>query len=207
MKVGTLGPGVVRTIGLSARVTQTGTYNNCATVVGEGGDTNSANNRDCAETLVTAPLTPPVTPAKTPKPQPKAKPTPKPKPAPNLCRVLTINTKLVKANGAAQAIVAKVTRSRNPVRGVKVRFTGAGVNADLVIEPVAPGETLSIVVSVDGSSAVLEATSSNLDPVEDDDADEVDDADTEDDDDTDDQDDDAGDVDDDDDDDVEDDDR
>jgi uncharacterized repeat protein (TIGR01451 family) len=127
--LGTLGPGVVRTIGLSARVSQTGTYSNCATVAGEGGDTNSANNRDCAETLVTAPLTPPVTPATppaTPKPKPHAKP--QPKPAPNLCRVLTINTKLVKANGADQAIVAKVTRSRNPVKGVKVRFTGAGVS-------------------------------------------------------------------------------
>ena len=36
--LGTLGPGVERTIGLSARVTQTGTYDNCATVTGQGGD-------------------------------------------------------------------------------------------------------------------------------------------------------------------------
>ena len=46
----------------------------------------------------------------------------------NLCRVLTINTKLVKANGAKHALLAKVTRSRNPVKGVKVRFTGVGLS-------------------------------------------------------------------------------
>ena len=128
--LGTLGPGVIRTIGLSARVTQTGTYANCATVVGDGGDTNAANNRDCAETLVPAALTPPVTPPAKPKPKPMPAPKPvaKPKPAPNLCRVLTISTKLVKANGAHQALVARVTRSRNPVKGVKVRFTGVGLS-------------------------------------------------------------------------------
>jgi uncharacterized repeat protein (TIGR01451 family) len=122
--LGTLGPGVFRTIGVSARVTQTGTYSNCATVSGEGGDTNSANNTDCAETVVTAPATQPVTPPFTP----PVKPTPKPKPKPNLCRVLTIKTKLVKANGHRHGLVAKVTRSRNAVKGVKVRFTGAGVS-------------------------------------------------------------------------------
>ena len=121
--LGTLGPGVIRTIGVSARVTQTGTYDNCATVAGEGGDTNSANNRDCAETLVTAPLTPPVT-----SPVTKPKPKPQPKPTPNLCRVLTVSTKMVKANGGRHAISAKVTRSRNAVKGVQVRFAGAGVS-------------------------------------------------------------------------------
>ena len=128
--LGTLGPGVIRTIGLSARVTQTGTYDNCATVTGDGGDTNSANNRDCAETLVPAALTPPVTPPVKPTPTPTPKPhvKPKPKPVANLCRVLTINTKLIKANGQKHALLAKVTRSRNPVQGVKVRFTGAGIS-------------------------------------------------------------------------------
>lgn len=119
-----LGPGVVRTVGLSARVTQAGRYTNCATVTGGGGDTNPANNTDCAETVVTAPATQPVTPPFTP----PVKPKPKPKPTPNLCRVLTVKTKLVKANGHKHGLVAKVTRSRNPVKGVKVRFTGAGVS-------------------------------------------------------------------------------
>ena len=64
--LGTLGPGVERTIGLSARVTQTGTYVNCATGTGSGKDTNGANNMECASTLVTAPVTPPTT-----KPKPK----------------------------------------------------------------------------------------------------------------------------------------
>ena len=53
--LGTLGPGVERTIGLSARVTQTGTYVNSATGTGDGKDTNGANNTDDASTLVTAP--------------------------------------------------------------------------------------------------------------------------------------------------------
>ena len=39
--LGTLGPGVERVIGVSARVTQTGTYVNCATAVGGGKDTNA----------------------------------------------------------------------------------------------------------------------------------------------------------------------
>ena len=125
--LGTLGPGVERTIGVSARVTQTGTYTNCATVTGEGGDTNSANNTDCAETVVTAPAVQPVTPPFTPPVTPKPKPKPKPKPAANLCRILKVNTKMVKANGHKHGIVARVTRSRNPVKGVKVRFKGAGV--------------------------------------------------------------------------------
>ena len=59
--LGTLGPGVERTIGFSARVTQTGTYVNCATGTGSGKDTNGANNTECASTLVTAPVTPPMT--------------------------------------------------------------------------------------------------------------------------------------------------
>ena len=59
--LGTLGPGVERTIGFSARVTQTGTYVNCATATGSGKDTNGGNNTECASTLVTAPVTPPTT--------------------------------------------------------------------------------------------------------------------------------------------------
>jgi uncharacterized repeat protein (TIGR01451 family) len=118
--LGTLGPGVERTIGLSARVTQTGTYVNCATGTGSGKDTNSANNMDCASTLVTAPVTPPTTPTSKPKPKPK------PKPVADICRVLKVTPAMVKANGKTQLVVAKVTRARNPVKGVAVRFTGAG---------------------------------------------------------------------------------
>ena len=96
--LGTLGPGVERTIELSARVTQTGTYVNSATGTGDGKDTNGANNTDDASTLVTAPVTPPTT---TPKPPVTPKPTAKPKPKPilNICRVLKVTPGLVKANG------------------------------------------------------------------------------------------------------------
>ncbi len=124
--LGTLGPGVERLVGVSARVSQTGTYVNCATGTGSGKDTNAANNRACASTLVTAPVTPP-TPA--PKP-PVAKPQPKPKPKPvvNVCRVLKVTPGLVKANGKDQPVVARVTRSRTPVAGVAVRFTASGLD-------------------------------------------------------------------------------
>ena len=126
--LGSLGPGVERVIGVSARVAQTGTYVNCATAVGGGKDTNAANNRACASTLVTAPVAPPVTPP-TAKPTAKPKPNkPTPKPAPELCRVLKVTPSMVKANGKNQVVVAKVTRSKTPVRGVAVRFTALGLS-------------------------------------------------------------------------------
>ena len=79
------------------------------------------NNTDDASTLVTAPVTPPTaTPAAKPTPKPK------PKPTPDICRVLKVTPSMVKANGRGQVVVAKVTRSRNPVKGVAVRFAGAG---------------------------------------------------------------------------------
>jgi uncharacterized repeat protein (TIGR01451 family) len=116
--LGTLGPGVERTIGLSARVTQTGTYNNCATGTGQGKDTNGANNTACASTLVTAPALPP---AVTPKPKPE------PKPEPEVCRVLRVTPGMVKANGKQQVVLAKVTQRKNPLAGVAVTFSGAGI--------------------------------------------------------------------------------
>jgi uncharacterized repeat protein (TIGR01451 family) len=119
--LGTLGPGVERSIGLSARVTQTGTYMNCATGTGEGKDTNGGNNMACASTLVTAPVTPPTVKPTTPKPKPK------PKPKPNICRVLKVTPSMVKANGSRQIVIARVTRSKTPVKGVVVRFTGVGL--------------------------------------------------------------------------------
>ena len=120
--LGTLGPGVERVIGFSARMFQTGTYVNSATGVGDGKDTNAANNTDDASTLVTAPVTPPTT---TPKP-PVTKP--KPRPQPVVCRVLKVTPGLVKANGKNQLVLAKVTRSRTPVAGVAVRFTATGLS-------------------------------------------------------------------------------
>ena len=122
--LGTLGPGVERTIGLSARVTQTGTYVNSATGTGDGKDTNASNNMDDARTLVTAPVTPPVATASA---KPKPKPKPSVKPALDICRVLKVTPGLVKANGRQQLVLAKVTRSKTPVKGVAVRFSGGGL--------------------------------------------------------------------------------
>ncbi len=122
--LGTLGPGVERSIGLSARVTQTGTFVNSATATGNSKDTNGANNTDDATTLVTAPATPPAAPAPTPKPAQK----PKPKPHVAICRVLEVTPGMVKANGNRQLVLAKVTSSRNPVQGVAVRFSGKGLS-------------------------------------------------------------------------------
>ncbi len=125
--LGTLGPGVERTIGFSARVSQTGTYVNCATGTGNGKDTNGANNTHCASTLVTAPVTPPTTP--TPKPTTKPKPKPKPhavKPKPSACVVLKVTPGLVKANGKRQIVLAKVTRTTGPAKGIAVRFAANG---------------------------------------------------------------------------------
>ena len=99
-------------------------------------------NGDCAPPAVTPPapqtVLVPITVTKPPaakptaKPAPASKPVAKPKPAPEMCRVLTIATKLVRANGARHALVAKVTRSRNPVKGVKVRFTGVGISLSAI---------------------------------------------------------------------------
>ena len=125
--LGTLGPGVERSIVLTARVTQSGTYVNSATATGNGKDTNGANNTDDASTLVTAPATPP-TAAPTPRPKPAAKPKPKPAPQAPMCRVLKVTPGMVKANGDRQLVVARVTQSRNPVAGVAVRFTGKGLS-------------------------------------------------------------------------------
>jgi len=45
-----------------------------------------------------------------------------------MCRVLKVTPGMVKANGNRQLVVAKVTHSRNPVKGVAVRFTGKGLS-------------------------------------------------------------------------------
>ncbi len=64
---------------------------------------------------------------------------------------------------------------------VQLQFTGAGVDAVLDLESVLPGATVNIVVSVDGSTAVLEAKSSDSDvPVADEDTDDIDDSDADD---------------------------
>jgi hypothetical protein len=66
---------------------------------------------------------------------------------------------------------------------VQLQFTGAGVDALLDLGSVSAGETVNIVVAVDGTTAVLQAESSDADPSADaDEADQEDDDDSEDDD-------------------------
>ena len=95
--LGTLGPGVERAIGLSARVTQTGTYVNCATGTGDGKDTNGANNMACASTLVTAPVTPPTTTPKPPVSRSRSR-----SPILNICRVLKVTPGMVQGERQAR---------------------------------------------------------------------------------------------------------
>lgn len=59
---------------------------------------------------------------------------------------------------------------------VQLQFTGAGVDAVLDLQSVRPGENVNIVVTVDGTTAVLVTKSSS----EDEDADEVDGSDSDD---------------------------
>ena len=102
-------------------MSQTGTYVNSATGTGDGKDTNGANNTDDASTLVTAPATPPTTTPKPPVTRSRSR-----SPILNICRVLKVTPGMVKASGKAQVVLARVTRSRTPVQGVAVRFTGTG---------------------------------------------------------------------------------
>lgn len=119
--LGTMGYGVQTLISWTATVSVTGTIVNTATTSGSGGaDRVPANNIDDARTLVVSPVTPP-----TPKPKPKPKPSVKP--ALDICRVLKVTPGLVKANGRQQLVLAKVTRSKTPVKGVAVRFSGGGL--------------------------------------------------------------------------------
>jgi hypothetical protein len=49
-----------------------------------------------------------------------------------MCRVLKVTPGMVKANGNRQLVIARVTQSRNPVKGVAVRFTGKGLSKVVV---------------------------------------------------------------------------
>jgi uncharacterized repeat protein (TIGR01451 family) len=107
--LGTLAVGQSVTITLVVKPTVTGSVENCVTVVGSQAETNTANNRACAQTLVIAPFTPP--------------PTPKP-----VCVAVAVTPKQLSANGKFQTLNVVVTQAKKPVRGVRVKATGAGVN-------------------------------------------------------------------------------
>jgi uncharacterized repeat protein (TIGR01451 family) len=122
-KLGTMGYGVQTLITWSATVSVTGTVTNTATATGTGGvDRVPANNVDDATTLVVAPFTPPKPKPKPPTRKPQAKPGPKPKPV--ICSMLTVQPKLLKANGHKQTIRAIVRAKRKAVVGAKVHVVG-----------------------------------------------------------------------------------
>ena len=106
-----LAPGASIAITVNATVNATGTKVNVVIVTTTTPETNTTNNTASASTVVTAPVTPP-----TPKPQPE------------ICELLTVTPKVLKANGKAQKINVKVTKGKKPVAGAKVKITGPGIN-------------------------------------------------------------------------------
>ena len=126
--IASLAPGESAAITVQATVSVTGTVVNVVTATGQGGpDTNPSNNTAEARTLVTAPLAPPK-----PKPAPKPAPKPKPKPVPDVCKTLAATPRMLKANGAAQTVTARVKEGAKPVRGARVLVVGPGIRKSVV---------------------------------------------------------------------------
>jgi uncharacterized repeat protein (TIGR01451 family) len=142
--LGSLAAGQTVTIAITARATTIGSHTNTATVTGSGGrETNPADNVDDAVTVVPAALRPPVA---------------KPEPKPAVCLSLTVSPKMIKADGKADRVTAKVTAGKKRVKGAKVAVRGGGVSksartngkgvATLKINPKKPGIiTVSVVES------------------------------------------------------------
>ena len=126
--IASLAPGESAAITVQATVSVTGTVVNVVTATGQGGpDANPSNNTAEARTLVTAPLAPPK-----PKPAPKPAPRPKPKPVPDVCKTLVATPRMLKANGAAQTVTARVKQGAKPVRGARVLVVGPGIRKSVV---------------------------------------------------------------------------
>ena len=129
-------------ITINATVSATGTKTNVVVISNTTPpDTNPNNNTASASTVVTAPVTPP-----TPKPQPE------------ICELLTVTPKVLKANGKAQKISVKVTKGKKPVAGAKVKITGPGIDKTVktgkngkVTVTVKPGKPGIIRVAIQGA--------------------------------------------------------
>jgi len=96
-----------------ATVSSTGTLVNTAFTTTTTPETNGDNNHASAKTLVVASATPPLA---------------RPLATVEMCRRVTVGTKMVKANGKEQTIRAKVTQGAKGVSGVSLRITGPGVS-------------------------------------------------------------------------------
>jgi uncharacterized repeat protein (TIGR01451 family) len=133
--LGTLPKGASVTITLVVKATRPGVVTNEVTVVGKEPESNTANNRASATTLVPTPLVPPK----------------KPKP---VCSTLTVGPKSLRV-GKRSTIAATVKNRGKAVKGAKVRVRGAGIlksgrtnargKARITVRPVRPG---IVVVSV-----------------------------------------------------------
>ena len=104
-----------RSIGLSARVTQTGTYVNSRPARAIGKDTNGANNTDVR--VDAGDGSGDAADAGAEADSREAAAEAEAEAGGELCRVLKVTPGLVKANGKNQLVVARVTRSRTPVAG------------------------------------------------------------------------------------------
>jgi uncharacterized repeat protein (TIGR01451 family) len=133
--LGTIAKGGSVTITLVVKAMRPGVLTNEVTVVGKEPESNMANNRATATTLVPRPLIPP-------------------KPKPKVCSTLTVGTKTLRV-GKRSTIAARVTNRGKAVKGAKVLVRGAGIaksgrtnargKARIVVRPARPG---IVVVSV-----------------------------------------------------------
>ncbi len=132
--LGTIPAGGSVSVTLVVKATRAGVLTNDVTVVGQEPESNTANNRATAPTLVLTPLLPP-----------------KPKP---VCSTLTVGPKSLRV-GKRSTIAATVRNRGKAVKGAKVRVRGAGIaksartnargKARITVRPSRPG---IVVVSV-----------------------------------------------------------
>jgi uncharacterized repeat protein (TIGR01451 family) len=132
--LGTIPAGGSVSVTLVVKATRAGVLTNEVTVVGQEPESNTANNRATAPTLVLTPLLPP-----------------KPKP---VCSTLTVGPKSLRV-GKRSTIAATVKNRGKAVKGAKVRVRGAGIaksgrtnakgKARIMVRPARPG---IVIVSV-----------------------------------------------------------
>ena len=102
--LGTLASGATATITVLATATRTGVITNTAVVVGDQPEANTADNQATATTLVEGPFTPP-----------------------SPCETVTVAPHILKA-GKTTRVTVRVRAAAKPVRLVRIRARGAGMN-------------------------------------------------------------------------------
>jgi uncharacterized repeat protein (TIGR01451 family) len=102
--LGTLASGATATITVLAKASRTGVITNTAVVVGDQPEANTADNQATATTLVEGPFTPP-----------------------SPCETVTVAPHILKA-GKSTRVTVRVRAAAKPVRLVRIRVRGAGMN-------------------------------------------------------------------------------